>query len=476
MTSPARLAKSNAESKQQVMREYMLRTRPGGVKGVDHDALCDLLEIDDPSRVIFEQGRGREAVVRVFPVNPLAKMRAITFEDLEMDENGCIRIGSYYDGEPLRLRVHDPDTGNAQRMIIFGTTGAGKSRAVQAFLAACKRNGIVVHLADLKGGQSVPEATGNVATHVRTLRDAMGMLRAAVAKAEDRFNRYADMGRSGFLMNNPDPLEYVVIDEANRLLEKGSPFRAEAARLIKELGRTGRSVGIGIVLAAQAGHLDELGGSDTLRAMLKEGEVILLRWSSQMMASLVGDGLLPTGENLQPILKEIGRTRRIKRWGTPVDNSTVKPNSQGMCYHLTSSRPTSLARYFLIGSLSPHEGYDPVIRDLYGPEPPPGEALTLIFPPPKDGEKANANADGDFEYGDGEEEGLESLPEMPKTLKERIVAALEDGPLSEADLMAALDEDGGKEAKRGSVRTHISTLRGQDKIASKDASGLITLM
>ncbi|MGA5564298.1 DNA/RNA helicase domain-containing protein [Streptomyces platensis] len=454
-----------------LMREYILKTRPGGVKNYDHDALCDLLEVDDPSRVIFEQGRGREAVVRVFPTNPLARMRAITLEDLEIDENGCMRIGSYYDGEPLRMRVFDPDTGNAQRIIIFGTTGAGKSRALQAFLIACKRAGIVVHLADLKEGQSVPEANGNVATRVTTQKEAMGLLRALVAEAQRRMTAYAKLGRSGFIINDPDPLMYGVIDEANRLLEKGAPYRAEATKLIKELGRTGRSVGVGIVLAAQAGHLDELGGSDTLRAMLKEGEVILLRWSSQMMASLVGDGLLPKGETLQPIPKILGRARRVQRWGTPVDRSKEKPNSQGMCYHLTSARPTSMARVFLVGSLAPHTGYDPVIRKLYGPALPPGEPLTLIFPPPKEGTDGKAAGDGDdLEHGESE-----SLPAMPRSLKERIVAALESGPLSEADLLAALDEDGGKDAKRGSVRTTVSTLRGEGKIAPKDGSGLISL-
>ncbi|GGP84060.1 DNA/RNA helicase domain-containing protein [Streptomyces calvus] len=477
MTSPATLAKKHVEEKK-VMREYILRTRPGGVKGVDHDALCDLLEVDDPSRVIFEQGRGREAVVRVFPVNPLATMRAITLEDLTMDENGCIRIGSYYDGEPLRMRVHDPETGNAQRIIIFGTTGAGKSRALQAFLIACKRAGIVVHLADLKGGQSVPEAQGNVATHVTELKEAMGLLRAAVAKAEARFKKYAKLGRSGFLINDPDPLEYVVIDEANRLLEKGSPFRAEAAKLIKEIGRTGRSVGIGIVLAAQAGHLDELGGSDTLRAMLKEGEVILLRWSSQMMQALVSDGLLPSGENLQPILKEIGRVRRIRRWDDRKDAGGTKVNSQGMCYHLTSHRPSSMARFFLVGSLKPHKGHDPAIRALYGSEPPPGEPLRLIFPPPKEGKAGSGGADPDdagLEYAEGDEPELEAMPAMPKTNAQRILAALEDGPLSEADLFDALGNDGGKDVKPGSIRTTISNLRREGQLAPKDASGLISL-
>lgn len=477
MTPPADLAKNHV-AQQKVMREYILRTRPGGVKGVDHDALCDLLDVDDPSRVIFEQGRGRAAVVRVFPVNPLATMRAITLPDLAMDEHGRIRIGSYYDGEPLRMRVHDPITGNAQRIIIFGTTGAGKSRALQAFLIACKRAGIVIHLADLKGGQSVPEAQGNVATHVTELADAMGLLRAAVAKAEGRFRAYAKLGRSGFIINDPDPLEYVVIDEANRLLEKGSPFRAEAAKLIKEIGRTGRSVGIGIVLAAQAGHLDELGGSDTLRAMLKEGEVLLLRWSSQMMQALVADGLLPAGETLQPIPKEIGRVRRIRRWNERKDGDSAECNSQGMCYHLTSHRPSSMARFFLVGSLTPHKGHDPAIRALYGNQRPPGEPLELIFPPPKDGSggAADSNPGGPgLEYAEDDEPELDELPAMPKTNGQRILAALDDGPLSEADLLDALDNDGGKAVKRGSIRTTISNLRRDGQLAPPDATGLISL-
>lgn len=151
------------------------------MKNIDHDALCDLLKIDDPSRVIFEQARG-EAVVRVFPTNPLMNMRPATLADLTMDARGRIAVGAYYDGSPLRIRLYDPKTGNAQRMAIFGTTGAGKSRALQSILAACKRSGIVVHLADLKEGQSVPEAAGNVATRVTTQRAPSGFCAASYAR------------------------------------------------------------------------------------------------------------------------------------------------------------------------------------------------------------------------------------------------------------------------------------------------------
>ncbi|MEU5609400.1 DNA/RNA helicase domain-containing protein [Streptomyces sparsogenes] len=453
------------------VKEYVLKTPPGGVKNIDHDALCDLLKIDDPSRVIFEQARG-EAVVRVFPTNPLMHMRPATVADLTMDARGRIVVGAYYDGSPLRIRLFDPKTGNAQRMAIFGTTGAGKSRALQSVLAACKRSGIVVHLADLKEGQSVPEAAGNVATRVTTQKGAIRLLRRLVDEAERRMKAYGEMGRSGFILGDPDPLMYGVIDEANRLLEKGAPYRDEAAGLIKELGRTGRSVGVGIILAAQAGHLEEMGGSDTLRGMLKEGEVILLRWSSAMMAQLVSDGLLPRGESLQPIPKIVGQVRRIRRWNEEVDEDEDEPNSQGMCYHLTSSRPTSMARFFLVGSIAPCRGHDPVILALYGDGPPPGKPFDLDDAP---------DPEGDVPGGAPAASGrpsvpatAEAIPPGPVTLADRITAALAGGPLTEADLLAAVNADGHKQIKRGSLRTRVSDLR-RDGVIGPPSGGLVTL-
>ncbi|BCL18244.1 hypothetical protein ACPCBX_06180 [Streptomyces tuirus] len=60
---------------------------------------------------------------------------------------------------------------------------------------------------------------------------------------------------------------------------------------------------------------------------------------------------------------------------------------------------------------------------------------------------------------------LEAVPETPRTNADKILDALADGPASETDLLAALDEDGGKDVKRRSVRTTISNLRRKGKIA-----------
>ncbi|MEU8529532.1 DNA/RNA helicase domain-containing protein [Streptomyces sp. NPDC048629] len=453
------------------VREFVLKTPPGGVKSYDHDALCDLLEVDDRSRVIFEQGVGREAIVRIYPANPLMNMREIRVDDLMMDARGFITIGSYYDGSPLRFRLFDPKTGNAQRGAVFGTTGAGKSRLVQAILIACKQSGIVVHLADLKSGQSVPEAAGHVATRVTTQFETILMLRGLVAEAERRMKEYAELGRSGFVIGAPDPLMYGIVDEANRLLEKGAPFRDEAARLIKELGRTGRSVGVGIIIAAQAGHLDELGGSDTLRAMLKEGEVILLRWSSAMMQQLVGDGLIPRGEALQPIPKVVGRVQRIRRYNETATEDDDDVNSQGMLYHLTGARPTSMARTFVVGSVAPCTGYDPVILDLYGDGQPPGNQIHLAaYITDKELDAFAAGGDGP---GTAAQRAAKEPEPTSMTTSDRILAVLTADGMSEPDLLAALNKDGGREVKRGTLRTTVSTLRSEGKIARPDGTGCV---
>ncbi|MCS0605985.1 transfer protein [Streptomyces sp. LP11] len=456
------------------------------MKRYDHDALCDLLEVADRSRVIFEQGVGREAIVRVYPSNPLMNMREMRPDDLAMDARGRIRLGTYYDGSPLWFRLFDPKTGNAQRGAVFGTTGAGKSRLVQAILIACKQSGIVVHLADLKSGQSVPEAAGNVATRVTTQYETILMLRGLVAEAERRMNDYAARGRSGFVINDPDPLMYGIVDEANRLLEKNAPFRDEAAYLIKELGRTGRSVGVGIIIAAQAGHLDELGGSDTLRAMLKEGEVILLRWSSGMMQQLVGDGLVPRGEALQPIPKVIGRVQRIRRYNEVATDDDEDANSQGMLYHLTGPRPMSMARTFVVGSVAPTTGFDPLILDLYGPGAPPGEVIDLMayvtakelkaLADSDDGEGAAGPAGGSTAPVAAAAAAAEPEPSTaPKSIADRVLALLPPEGMTVPDLMVALDADGHstRPVRRGTLNTTLSTMRKEGLLPRPDGSGLV---
>ncbi|WP_051795464.1 hypothetical protein [Streptomyces sp. NRRL S-87] len=493
----------------------------GRVITYDHRLLCSALGVTDPACVAVETDGLGSALVTIYKRPPLAGLpEPDPLTDLVMDADGYITVGRYHDGEPARMRLYEPGSG-AQRAAIFGTTGAGKSRALQLILAAEKRSGICTWLADLKYGQSVPEARGNVDWHVTTPEDAIRMLRAAVAVALDRMQRYAAMGRSSFFAGRPDPLLTIRIDEANRLLEDGAPYRQEAAYLIKEIGRTGRSVGVGVSLSAQAGHVEELGGSDTLRGMLKEGDTVLLRWSSGMMASLVSDGLLPDGVSLVPIPRLDGPPTLRSRFDAGRGARPHGASTAGMAYLLGSPRPSVLMRFFRVGSLIPVDGLDPAILALYGTGTPTpletashpvaggayanrGGAIILAPPrpgaasapqPPTPGGPAAAHAtpgtppdvpehttgEGAVQPSAGEgPPGHLAGPDAPiaqgsgkpsgttATSRIKAVIAAAGGTFTKSEIVAALKDDGGRPLSASRVGAVLSELTGEGTLISPE--------
>jgi hypothetical protein len=296
------------------------------------------------------------------------------------------------------------------------------------------------------------------------------------------------------------------------LLERGSPYRALATYLIKELSRTGRSVGVGIGLAAQAFHLEELGGSDTLRAMMKTGEVTLLRWTSSMMRQLVGDGILPGGTQLLPIPETLAPTVLRSPFDVAGDD-TDAPGTQGMAYYVSGPRPTSLMRHLRLGSIAPLEGKDPEILALYGDDEPrrledasvqalgsdiEHTAYTLRNDGPamdalcaqfaaemrksatkrRSAGDADDHASDDHDDHDGEdsEDGDVTLP--PASLEERILAVLKDAdaPMNAAAIREAVNADGGRQVGIGGVRNVLTRLSATENgPVTRPGHGLYTL-
>ncbi|MFE7524679.1 transfer protein [Kitasatospora sp. NPDC057542] len=478
--------------------ELTVQAPPGDVIGYDMARLADAMDIKDPARLAVET-HGSKGLVTIYPEDPLADVLLPDPEHLAMDSTGRIWVGRHHNGRRTRLRLYDPKAGSAQRMLLFGTTGAGKSTGGQIILAGMKRSGVGVFYADLKGGQSAPEARGNVDWAVYTQEGAIAQLRTFWNVMKAREIRYAAAGRSKFLMDRPDPLMYQVVDEANRLLEKGAPYRDEATFYIKDIGRTGRSLGMGIGLFAQAGHLEELGGSDTLRSMLKEGEVILLRWTSNLMRQLVSDGLLPAGQKLAAIPKYAGAVELVSQFDdTEADED--RPGTQGSGYHLSGLHPTARMRFFKVGSEVPTEGLDPEMLALYGDGPhavlekdsweDAGEAYTgkldgmeayqAACPEKFEEPEASGGGGGRGRGGTGGNRGggrgarTAPVPAIPASapeprtasrlnLTDRVLAVLEntDGEdLDDLEILAAVNADGGRKISLGGVRNALTGLRG----------------
>ncbi|GIH91918.1 hypothetical protein ACFFMN_34075 [Planobispora siamensis] len=448
--------------------ELMLEVPQGQVLRYDMPALCSALGVP-PDRLTVETDGLRRAIVTIYPSNPLTQVRAVTREDLAMDRHGRIIVGVYHNGRPVRRRLYDPSTGSAQRFLLFGTTGAGKSKALQLQLIAEKINGICSWLGDLKFGQSVPEAKDQVDFHVHTPEGAILMLRSGVAVAHERMRRYSAAGRNSFALGL-DPLFHIHLDEINRLLEAGAPYRDEGAYLVKELGRTGRSVGVGAGLAAQAAHLEELGGSDTLRGMFKEGEVTLLRWSASMMRQLVSDGLLPDGAQLMPIPKVLRTVTLRSQFDPDLDeDDDDAPGTQGMGYVLSGPHPTSLMRHFRVGSIAPVAGLDPEILELYGPEEPVHlEEASWKAAGPAYAARHDPEVMAALCQELQEEKEKESKKVIPVgsgrqgavLLQDRVWTALisAEEPMTADEVREAVLADGGKKVSLGGVRTTLGAL------------------
>ncbi|MFH8410449.1 hypothetical protein ACH4FX_37585 [Streptomyces sp. NPDC018019] len=272
--------------------------------GVNHDALCSALGIDDISRLVMEGAGPREAVAYIYRTNPLLDVRAPTAEDLTMDDRGRISVGIAHDGSPARIQLFNHDTGRAQHGITAGTTGSGKSGLMRLLGAAQRLSGVISWMADVQGGMSLPEMEGRVDWMAKGPAETMRQLRALHAVKEYR-ERHSN-GRGDFDLNGPWRLIQWTGDEINRLLSSlDQDIRKEAAWMIADLQKTGQKVGIGVDLAVQSLHLKELGDNHEIREKGKEGHVFLLRTASSSTQSMGLDGIAPIGAHISPIPERI---------------------------------------------------------------------------------------------------------------------------------------------------------------------------
>ena len=122
----------------------------------------------------------------------------------------------------------------------------------------------------------------------------------------------------------------------------------------------------------------------------------------------------------------------------------------------------------MVGSLAPCDGFDPLILDLYGPGDAPGVPLDLdAFRDPE--------PDEDDSEMDGRPRRAAKVATAAPTLRleDRITRALKNGPLKTYDLVEAVNKDGGKSVRLGSVRNSLTDLKVAGRVI--DADGLNAL-
>ncbi|MFC4497898.1 hypothetical protein ACFPA8_27600 [Streptomyces ovatisporus] len=444
--------------------EIMVEVEPGESITYNRAKLISAFRaygITDPRCVVVEIDPSGVAMVTVYERPPLDDMPAARGEDLVMDAKGFVTVGRYHNGRPMRVRLYKPGSG-ATRVAFFGASGSGKSRALQLVMAAEKRSGIATWLSDLKGGQSVPEARGNVDWFNTTQEGAIHQLRSAAGVMEYRKGVLGH--QSHFIHSARHPLLSVRIEEANLLLKQGAPYRDEASYLITTLGNAGRSLGVGVSISGQAGRVADLGGGAALRDSLTEGAVFMLRWpaSGAGMVSLIVGALLDAAEQLTPIS---GEKPKLRSQLTPAIGGEVDPDTAGMTYLISAEseeKVTTLGRFLRVGSTEVLEGLDPEILDLYGPGDPvtveqgAAEGAGQAYAERWDGVPLKKGEETPGSEGHADDDAPRVISKTP--VRKRVQEALSVEPMDADALLAAVNDDGGREVTSTSLRTTIRQL------------------
>ncbi|MFF8100144.1 hypothetical protein ACF07S_10270 [Streptomyces sp. NPDC016640] len=235
----------------------------------------------------------KRATIAVFNVNPLQKVIDHPGPQILDKTTGQAKVGLFYDGDPAHYAFWKPS--GPVHTVVYGATDGGKSRFLDMLLGTERHNGIVSWVCDPQGGQSLPRWREAVDWYEDTAQGGLAMLYAVRNVMYERSARYSMMefvdhkgrklrGRDHFVVDDPDPLISVTIDEAHRVLNlQGAPA------LVLEIIQMARKCGIKIRLVFQGPKANMFGNapeSTDIREQAQSGNTVMFRTASTLTDSI----------------------------------------------------------------------------------------------------------------------------------------------------------------------------------------------
>lgn len=250
-------------------------------------------DLDLPEEMLqIEKAMGksaRRAIIAVFDRNPLQKGTDHPGPQILNTATGQAKVGIFYDGDPAHYAFWKPS--GPVHSVVYGATDGGKSRFLDMLLGTERHNGIVSWVCDPQGGQSLPRWREAVDWYEDTAQGGLAMLHEVRKVMYERSARYSMMeftdekgrklrGRDHFVVNAPDPLISVTIDEAHRVLALPG-----AVALLFEIVLMSRKCGIKIRLVFQGPKANYFGSgpeSTDIREQLQSGNTVMFRTASAL--------------------------------------------------------------------------------------------------------------------------------------------------------------------------------------------------
>lgn len=253
--------------------------------------------LDLPEEMVqIEKAMGqsaRRAIIAVFNRNPLQKGTDYPGPQILDQATGQADVGIFYDGAPARYAFWKPS--GPVHTVVYGATDGGKSRFLDMLLGTERHNGIVSWVCDPQGGQSLPRWREAVDWYEDTAQGGLAMLYALRNVMYERSARYSLMkwtdpkgrvlrGRDHFVVDDPDPLIVMTIDEAHRVLKLPG-----AVELVLEIVLMARKCGIKLRLVFQGPKANMYGNgpeSTDIREQLQSGNTVMFRTASALTDSI----------------------------------------------------------------------------------------------------------------------------------------------------------------------------------------------
>jgi hypothetical protein len=259
-----------------------------------HDIAGDLDLPEEALQIEKAVGKSaRRAIIAVFDHNPLQAGTTHPGPQILNKTTGQADVGIFYDGAPARYAFWKPS--GPVHSVVYGATDGGKSRFLDMLLGTERHNGIVSWVCDPQGGQSLPRWREAVDWYEDTAQGGLAMLYEVRKVMYERSGRYSLMewtddkgrvlrGRDHFVVDDPDALISVTIDEAHRVLAQPG-----AVALVLEIVLMARKCGIKLRLVFQGPKANMFGAgpeSTDIREQLQSGNTVMFRTASALTDSI----------------------------------------------------------------------------------------------------------------------------------------------------------------------------------------------
>lgn len=205
--------------------------------------------------------------------------------DIPVVEDGRVRAMVYADGSPMWWTILDPKLGSLCGLVV-GSTGSGKSRALDVIIDGALALGIPVVIGDSQYGQSLPDWKGVVAGYHPGVEETTALIHRVHAEVMERSRILGESGVTVYRQDDPRVIALgltpllVVIDECQLVLINGDKAQRETALKAKQTVETCRKTGVSVVLATQVPQLSSLAGIQQIRDAVTAFNCMSLRISN----------------------------------------------------------------------------------------------------------------------------------------------------------------------------------------------------